>query len=455
MSGRRIGEGMASDVPSGPVSVDAEVMRLRTELALERRARRHRGALHELAAATGAVITRRGVATAIVDRAGDLLRSGWASVAFVGDDDIVHFVHGPTMPDAALEAWSEAPLDIEIPINAVLRGDSGRIELPDECAIREWSLLDREIDRLEMSSLVIEPIRPTNGRPLAALAVAWPESHTMGELEREVLAEIVDAASPAFERALRTESDHDVAETLQNWLIPPSVPATEHLEIGTLYRPGTDERSVGGDWYDVVRLRDDATALIVGDVVGHDLRAAAEMGQVRHVVASQLLASGDLAAALELTDRYFSGREIDTMATALVMVLDAATASVSIASAGHLPPVIREPGGTARVAECGLGPPIGSGLGGYTAVTRPFPRGSLLVAFTDGILERRDQPIDESLTELCGEIDLCLDGLSRAAGPRGSKVAVMRLLRERSDRPWRNDDIAALVVCDRIHGEPG
>jgi hypothetical protein len=105
-----------------PVSADAEVIRLRTELALERRARRHRGALHELAAATGAVITRRGVATAIVDRAGDLLQSGWASVAFVGDDDIVHFVHGPTMPDAALEAWSEAPLDIEIPINAVLRG---------------------------------------------------------------------------------------------------------------------------------------------------------------------------------------------------------------------------------------------------------------------------------------------------------------------------------------------
>lgn len=434
-------------------STDDEVDRLRTELALERRARRHRGALQELAAATGRVVTRREVAAAIVERAGDLLLSGWASVGFVGDDDIVQFVHGPAMPEAAFEEWSEAPLDAELPINAVLRGDSGRIELPDAGAVRSWPLLEPEIERLQMSSLVIEPIRPTNGRPLAALALAWPGPHSMGDLERELLAEIIDAASPAFERAQRTEADRDAAATLQSWLIPPSVPAIDRIEVGTLYRPGTDERSVGGDWYDVVRLSDDVTALIVGDVVGHDLRAAAEMGQVRHVVASQLFASNDPAAALKLTDRYFCGRAIDTMATALVMVLDAVAGSLDLASAGHLPPVIRESGGAAHTVDCGLGAPIGSGLGGYATVRRRLPPGSLLVAFTDGILERREHPIDESLTQLCSDIDRCLDGLGPEEGPRAAKAAVMGLLRERSDQPWRQDDIAALVVCLRRRGD--
>jgi hypothetical protein len=428
------------------VPIEDELVRLRRQLALERGARRHRAALQELASATGRVVTRRGVARAIADRASDLLSAGWASVGFVGDDDIAHFVHGPTVPDIASVEWSESPLDVEVPINAVLRGDLRRVELTDREAIMDWPLLVPEIDRLEMSSLVIEPIPPSPGRPAAALALAWPEPHALTELERELLDELIDAASPAFERARRTEIDREVADTLQNWLLPPSVPELAHLQISTLYRPGTGELAVGGDWYDVVKLDDDTSAIVVGDVVGHDVRAAAEMGQVRHVLASQLLATSDVASALTLTDRYFFGREIDTMATALVMIFDARSACLHLSSAGHLAPIVCQADTRSRLIECGLGPPIGSGLGGYVAVRQDLPPSSLLVAFTDGVIEQRDRPIDDSLEALCRDIDECLGGLGEWWASSRSGRRVMQVLRQRADEPWRRDDVAAVVV---------
>jgi len=431
------------------VPIEDEVVRLRRQLTLERSARRHRLALQELASATGSVVTRYGVARAIADRASDLLSAGWSSVGFVGDGDIAHYVHGPTVPDVASVEWGEAPLEVEVPVNAVLRGDVRRIELPDDDAIRAWPLLVPEITRLDMSSLVVEPIPPTAGRPVAALVLAWPGPHTMSDLERELLDELIDAAAPAFERARRTEIDREVADTLQNWLLPPNVPEIEHLQISTLYRPGTGEMAVGGDWYDVVRLDDDTAAIVIGDVVGHDVRAAAEMGQVRHVLASQLLATADVGSSLSLTDRYFFGRKIDTMATALVMIFDARTSCLQIASAGHLPPIVRQAGGESRLIDCGLGPPIGSGLGGYTAVRYELPPTSLLVAFTDGVIEQRDRPIDESLAALCRDIDERLDGLGDwPSSPRANR-RVMQILRDRAQEPWRRDDIAAVVVRNR------
>jgi serine phosphatase RsbU (regulator of sigma subunit) len=281
---------------------------------------------------------------------------------------------------------------------------------------------------------------------VAALVLAWPEPHTMTDLERELLDELIDGAAPAFERARRTELDREVADTLQNWLLPPNVPDIEHLQISTLYRPGTGELAVGGDWYDVVRLDDDTAAIVVGDVVGHDVRAAAEMGQVRHVLASQLLATADVGAALTLTDRYFFGREIDTMATALVMIFDARAGCLQLSSAGHLPPIVREAGSGSRLIDCGLGPPIGSGLGGYVAVRQPLPPTSLLVAFTDGVIEQRDRPIDDSLEALCRDIDERLDGLGDWPSSPRSGRRVMQILRDRAEEPWRRDDIAAVVV---------
>jgi serine phosphatase RsbU (regulator of sigma subunit) len=274
------------------------------------------------------------------------------------------------------------------------------------------------------------------------IALGWDHPYEMDDVERELLAELADVAAPAFRRASRTETDRDIASTLQSWLLPGRLPAIDGLQIATIYEAGKDEMKVGGDWYDVVEVHDGRAAIVVGDVVGHDIRAAAEMGQVRHVLASNLARSGDPADSLALTDRYFHRRASDTMATALVMVFDADRSNLQIASAGHLPPVIVEPGTAARTLDCGLGPPIGSGLGGYTVVDRPFTQQAIVIGFTDGIVEQRDRTIDESMVDFCSDVDLAI-----STNPTNRAIPILTdLVRARATDPAQRDDAAAVII---------
>ena len=442
---------MLSDVED---ELAEEIRRLRALLHRERRARQQRIEINQLIADTSGEVTREGVAETIVGSAGEILSAGWASVAYAADDDTMHFVHGPELPADVAARWTDVPLDLDIPMSAVLRGDLARVDLSDRAAMDRWPLLAAEAEAAGMASFVAWPISSdvTPHAPAAVLALAWPTPHVMDGEEQALLREMIAVAAPAFERARRTEVDRLVADTLQLFLLPSRVPDVESLEILTLYAPGRDEMAVGGDWYDVVVLDDERTAIVVGDVVGHDIRAAAEMGQVRHVLASHLLSTGDVGTSLAVTDRYFAARAIDTMATALVVVFDHRTGRLVIGSAGHLPPVVADLGTAARPVDCGLGPPLGSGLGGYRTLERSFPRESILVAFTDGVVERRGEPIDDSIAALCRHLDEVIEsGRAGTARPL-SVVRIRESLRRRTEDPWRRDDAAAVVVRHRRTG---
>ena len=423
---------------------DAESQReiddLRAQLDRERGARAHRLEITQLAAVTSGQVTRHGVASVITDRASEIFSAGWVMVAFVGDDDIVQIVHGPRVPDDIRADWDTAPLDVGVPICEALRTGT-RFELASRADFAPWPILVDEADRARLASLTVEPVS-SDALPVAVVALGWDHPHEMDDVERELLAELADVAAPAFHRAIRTETDQDIASTLQSWLLPGHLPTIDGLNVSTIYEAGKDEMKVGGDWYDVVEVDDGRAAIVVGDVVGHDVRAAAEMGQVRHVLASNLARSGDPVESLALTDRYFHGRSPDTMATALVMVFAADRSHVEIASAGHLPPVVIEPGTSSRTLDCGLGPPIGSGLGGYTSVDRPFAHQAIVIGFTDGVVEQRDRTIDESMADFCRSVDLALS--TKLAD--GAIPALTALVRARAVDPAQRDDAAAVIV---------
>lgn len=433
---------MLSDIEE---ELRADAVRLRAQLQRERRARHHRLAVNRMAAETSGEVTRHGVADVIAQGASDIFECHWVMVAFTGDDDTVNFVHGPGVPDAVADDWNQAPLQVAVPIGDVLRGETASIALASRDDFGPWPILIDEADRAEIGSLYVVAL-PGDERPHAAVALAWADAHEMDDAERELLDELIDASTPAFARAVTTEVDRELVSTLQTWLLPAEVPPVPGLDLATLYEPGRVAMDVGGDWYDVVRLDAGRSAIVVGDVVGHDARAAAEMGQVRHVLATHLMVTGDSATSLRLTDDYFHRRTPNTMATALVMVFDAEHRSIELASAGHLAPVVAELGAIARVIDCGLGPPIGSGLGGYTSMTRAFPAHALLVAFTDGLVELRDQTIDESLDQFCRAIDACIAQAQGDAPPQSPIDLVMRMLAARAADPDRTDDAAA-VVC--------
>ncbi|MFD8008845.1 SpoIIE family protein phosphatase [Streptomyces sp. NPDC058955] len=237
-----------------------------------------------------------------------------------------------------------------------------------------------------------------------------PEAFTADDL---ILAEEMTAkAAVAIDNARRYARERTTALTLQRSLLPQGLPNQEAVEVASRYLPGGADAEVGGDWFDVVPLSGARVALVVGDVVGHGLHAAASMGRLRTAVRTladvdlppdELLThlddlvlhlSGDLQPADHVQMSGESG------ATCLYTVYDPVTRRLTLASAGHPMPVIVSPDGTGTPVAARPGPPLGIGGLPFEVTELDLPEGSLLALYTDGLVESREREVDEGLTEL-------------------------------------------------------
>jgi serine phosphatase RsbU (regulator of sigma subunit)/anti-sigma regulatory factor (Ser/Thr protein kinase) len=228
----------------------------------------------------------------------------------------------------------------------------------------------------------------------------------------------------------------EAAVTLQRSLLPQKLEQPDDLRVAATYQPGGADAAVGGDWYDVITLGGGRTALVIGDVMGRGMRAAAVMGQLRTAVRAYARLDLPPHEVLQLLDGIAS--EIDAMqiATCLYAVFDPSEQSVTYASAGHLPLMVRAVDGTVTRPEEPGGPPLGAGGWVHTSGTLPFPPGATGVLYTDGLVERRDRDIDRGL-------DALAKTLSGATGT--PDVICSRLLRAMGVTPEHDDDVAALV----------
>ena len=236
------------------------------------------------------------------------------------------------------------------------------------------------------------------------------------------------------------EREHTIAETLQRSLLPERLPRIEGLEIAARYLPAGHGAAVGGDWYDALERTDGRVALVVGDVVGHGLRAAAIMGQLRNAFRAYGLADASPSEVMARVNRLLISGEEEAMATVLYLVLDRETGEVTFASAGHPPPLVLASDG-ARFLEGGRSVPVGAAESGiFRETSAVLPPGASLLLYTDGLVERRDTPLERRLDELAeaagqgdGELErLCDDVLH---GVLGEQVP--------------RDDVAMLAVRPR------
>ena len=213
--------------------------------------------------------------------------------------------------------------------------------------------------------------------------------------------ELVARAAISIDNARLYRRERETALTLQRSLLPQEVHHTLGLEIAYRYLPSSVASEVGGDWFDVVPLSCGRVALVVGDVMGHGMRAAATMGQLRTV--ARTLATLELQPDQVLTrlDETASAIGDGQFATCVCAVYDPVDRSCVIACAGHLPPVVVAPDGTARPVELPPGAPLGVGGVDFESVEITLPEGGLLALYTDGLIERRDQDIDQGLDMLC------------------------------------------------------
>jgi PAS domain S-box-containing protein len=207
------------------------------------------------------------------------------------------------------------------------------------------------------------------------------------------------------------EREHTIAETLQRSLLPERLPRIEGLEIAARYLPAGRGAAIGGDWYDALERPDGKVALVVGDVVGHGLRAAAIMGQLRNAFRAYGIAESSPAEVMSRVNRLVLSGEEEAMATALYLVLDRETGEVCFASAGHPPPLVLAADG-AHFLEGGRAVPIGAvEPGTFREATAALPLDASLLLYTDGLVERRGEPLERRLDALAEAADRAEGGL--------------------------------------------
>ena len=194
--------------------------------------------------------------------------------------------------------------------------------------------------------------------------------------------------------------DHEVAETLQRSLLPERLPHIDGVALEARYLPAARGTAVGGDWYDAMELDDGRVAVVVGDVVGHGLRAATMMGQMRNAFRAYALVEDSPADTLSRLNRLLAKDGTEAMATALYLILDRDTGEIVFSSAGHPPALVMTPG-QARYLEGGRSVPLGTAeVAPYRDAKARIDPGATLLLYTDGLVERRDTPLEDRLTQL-------------------------------------------------------
>jgi len=236
------------------------------------------------------------------------------------------------------------------------------------------------------------------------------------------------------------EREHTIAETLQRSLLPERLPRIDGLEIAARYLPAGRGAAVGGDWYDALERADGRIALVVGDVVGHGLRAAATMGQLRNAFRAYGLTEASPSQVMARVNRLVMSGEEEAMATVLYLVLDRETGEVTFASAGHPPPLVLTADG-AHFLEGGRSVPVGAAEPGvFREATADLPPGASLLLYTDGLVERRDTPLEDRLDDLAEAAGQAEGGLEALCDSVLERVLGQRV---------PSDDVALLAVCPR------
>ncbi|MFE0450262.1 SpoIIE family protein phosphatase [Streptomyces sp. NPDC058914] len=306
------------------------------------------------------------------------------------------------------------------------------------------------------TSMLLVPLCARGATLGAAQFFRHHQPDAYGDEDLLLAQEIAARAAVAIDNARRYTHARATALALQRSLLPRSPPTQSAVEIACRYLPAAAQLGVGGDWYDVIPLSGARVALVVGDVVGHGIHAAATMGRLRTAVRTladidlppdELLTHLDdvvirLSAEVSAeTDTESAG---DLGATCLYAVYDPVAGCCTLARAGHVLPVVMTRGGTVDILELPAGPPLGLGGLPFEAVEIDLPESSLIALYTDGLIEALDHDIETGLTRLCHAL----------AQPSASLEATCDTILEAllpADRP--HDDVALLLARTHALGD--
>ncbi|MGW7448659.1 SpoIIE family protein phosphatase [Kitasatospora sp. NPDC054795] len=390
---------------------------------------------------------------ATVDLAEEVLRGEELRTLTVGAPVVLRRVavtgvrdDSPLYPQGELVTWAGSTPQAA----GVVSGRSALV--PELATDAGWRRQDAErtqaVLEFGLASMIAVPL--TARGVLTGVACFW-RSRDRGPFEEDDLSlaeELAARAAVSVDNARRFTREHTMAVTLQHSLLPRALPEQSALDLDYRYLPA--QAGVGGDWFDVIPLSGTRVALVVGDVVGHGLHAAATMGRLRTAVQNfstldlppdEILGHLDeVVAHIDQETAAAEGQLSITGATCVYAVYDPTTAACVLARAGHPPPALVHPDGTVEVLGLPAGPPLGLGGMPFEATEVRLPPGSSLVLYTDGLIEDRTR-----------DIGVGLDVLSTTlAHPDRSPQEVCDAVLSALLPARQTDDIALLVARTRM-----
>jgi serine phosphatase RsbU (regulator of sigma subunit) len=384
--------------------------------------------------------TGREVAHYVAVRAAACVGADYSNLALLNPDgSSLRLYHGPFLDPELAAHYTDVPLDAPYPIAAAAR--EGRVVLlPDLASYEEeFSGLVPDTISAGLQATASLPLYRFNGTVLGAIGFAWSEPTVFDRKLEAALRAVGHLCVETVERAERYDADHDLIVALHDRLLP-SLPALAGLRVGARYTTSDFNATVGGDWYEGLLLGEGKIALVVGDVVGHGLTAAADMALIRGMISALLHAAVKPSQIFEELTGLLSRCDSPLLATAALAIVDVPASTLTFATAGHPPPLLQLPSGNVEILDTANAPMIGVPLDltGKTQ-TVSFTPGSRLVMYTDGLVERRDRFFDDGIRQAVSH----LSAMTQHVDP---DQVIQSLRNALIGDKATEDDVAVLVV---------
>ncbi|MET7571402.1 SpoIIE family protein phosphatase [Streptomyces sp. NPDC005492] len=333
-------------------------------------------------------------------------------------------------------------IDEPYPMGEVVRTLSPAfIESPEEFAER-YPILWPNITDLNITAAAYLPLI-AQARPIGAMGLLYSDRRGFSTDERNVLVALGSSIAQSLQRAMFYEQEKDLAQGLQQAMLPRAIPSVPGADVAVRYRSAKLGRDIGGDWYDLIPLPGGRVGAVIGDVQGHDTHAAAVMGQLRIVLKAYAAEGHTPATVMARASVFLHELDTDRFATCLYAEADLSTGVVQVVRAGHIDPLVRQVDGTCRRMSVVGGLPLGLsaefGRLEYPVSTIELDPGQTLVLCTDGLVEQPGADLDDGLHTLMALV---------ASGPDDVRD-LADLLIDVAEERGGEDDVALLLLRRR------
>jgi serine phosphatase RsbU (regulator of sigma subunit) len=376
--------------------------------------------------------------------AGLMAAAGVQSVAVCREENgLVRLIGSRGISEEAVRALHLSRLDEPLPLSEAIRTQEAAFLTDRQAFLRRYPLLRRYVPEAEHTSYACLPL-VAQGRAFGAVGLGYADKHVFTLAERAVLVTLSNTIAQSLQRALLYDKTRELAAEMQTSMLPAHLPQPAGLMLAARYRPAPFAHEVGGDWYDAIPLPGPGsrTALIVGDVQGHDVHAAALMGQLRTALRAYAAEGHPPAAVMARASAFLAELSTDRFATCVMAVIDTATEEAEVVRAGHHAPLVRHSDGSCRWHRVPGGLPLGPfPRHQYTATRIPLEPGATMLLCTDGLIESRTADLEHGK-------DLLLRALR--AGPSRPEPLADHLLHSMAGHTDTDDDVAFLLAHHRI-----